>query len=291
MKTIRQIIWVGLLVWGGGLFAQAARPVISHEAPSSVVSGQPLGIVARVRSAEPLQSVRLYLTQTGGAEPVALPMQASGAGVYSLRVDPRYFSSAGSFRYYLDARTVSGVWTETNWMTVRVIGSAAERAEDEEAAWVRPILVGGGAALAVGAGVALAGSGGGGGSDSTEPDPPDGNPADSIIVRSVSDRIDTADPALPRGTVVDAADELGGRSIDRVRIRIEFDAVDGGAEQLEVSYNGSVVLVTTVDTTLTDQVDVLGADSAQVVIRVLDSVPVEGTSTYRWTATVSYFLQ
>jgi hypothetical protein len=95
---------------------------------------------------------------------------------------------------------------------------------------------------------------------------------------------------LPKTTVVDVADELAGRTIDRVRIRLEFDAVDGGAEQVEVSYNGSTVLADTVETTFTDQVDVLGAADSQVLIRVVDSTLAEGTATYRWTVTVSFFL-
>jgi hypothetical protein len=176
-------------------------------------------------------------------------------------------------------------------MTVRVIGQAATASGDEQPAWVKPALVGGGAALAVGAGVALAGGGGGGGDNSgSDTGGSDGNPADRTIVRSRTDDVDTPSPGLPKTLVVDVADELAGRTIDRVRIRLEFDAVDGGAEQVEVSYNGSIVLADTVETTFTDQVDVLGAADSQVLIRVVDSTPVAGTSSYRWTATVSFFL-
>jgi hypothetical protein len=269
-----------------------ARPVISHEPPSSVVSGQPLRMVARVKSTGELTEVAMHLAQSGGAAPVKLVMRPAGAGVYSVRVDPRYFSGADSFRYYIDARMGNGMWTETNWNKVSVIGQV-QAPGSEEQAWVRPTIIGAGAALAVGAGVALADSGGGGGGGSDNDNAGDGggaDPADQVIVRSLSDDVDAANPGLPKTSVVDVSDELGGRTINRVRIRLNFDASDGGEEEVELIYNGSTVLSKTVNGTDTDQVDVLGSTDSRVQIRVVNSVPDEGTSTYRWTVTVTYFV-
>lgn len=277
----------------GSARAQSTRPEIAHQAPASVVAEQSLRLVARARGGTPPLRMTLHLAQSDGAEPVELPMQAAGAGVYSVRVSPQYFSGVDSFRYYLEARDAEGVWTETNWMTVRVIGEAGA-AEPDEKSWVRPAVIGGGAALAVGAGVALAGSGGGGGGGGEAENGgggDEGNPADRVIVRSRSDDVDSPSPGLPKTTVLDVADELAGREIDRVRVRLEFEAVDGGEERVEISYNGSTVLSSTVTNTLVDQVDVLGAADSQVVVRVVESTRDEGTVTYRWTATATFFLK
>ena len=67
MKTFFYAICILSAVWtGGGVLAQNRRPEIAHEGPSSVVSGQPMRIVARVRSTGALQSVTLHLAQSGG---------------------------------------------------------------------------------------------------------------------------------------------------------------------------------------------------------------------------------
>lgn len=273
--------------------ARADKPVIAHEAPASVVAGQPLRLVARARGGTPPVRMTLHLALSGGAEPVEFPMQPAGAGVYSVRIPSRNFAGADSFRYYLEARDKKGVWTESDWMTVQVIREVGEE-EDTNNAWVRPTLIGGGAALAVGGGVALAGGGGGGGGGGDADaggGGGGGDPADRVIVRTRSDDVDSPSPGLPKSLVLDVSDELAGREIDRVRIRLEFDAVDGGEERVEVSYNGSTVLSGTVSTTLTDQADVLGAADSQVVVRVVESTPAGGTSTYRWTVTATFFLK
>jgi hypothetical protein len=263
--------------------------VIAHEPPTSVVTGQPLRIVARVNSPEALKEVQVVLAQSGGAAPVTEPMQSAGAGVYVGKIEPEFFSALEAFRYYIVARGESGAFTETNWSTVRVISSGREQVQ-KESSWQRPVLIGAGAAVAIGGGVALANSGGGGGG--SDPDPGDGiDPADQVIIRTASDQVDEPSPLLPKLTVVDAADELAGRSITRVRVRIDFNGEDGGLEEFEVRYNNSVILTEITGQLITRQVDVVGAASTQVEIRVNSSEPVDGSSSYSWSATITYFVE
>lgn len=265
-----------------------ARPVIAHEAPASVVAGQPLRIVARVSSPDPISEVSMYLAQSGGAAPVKLLLRAAGAGVYSVQVNPEQFIGVTSFRYYLDARTEPGAFTETNWMTVQVIGSGGSTASQQPSNWKRPVLIGAGVVVAVGAGVAIASGGGGGGDDNSGGSPTD--PADKIIVRSVSDQVNEGGLLLPQVDTVDIAPDLLGRRISRVRIQVTFNALDGGEEEFQVNYNGATVLSGRTGTLVSDQVDVLGSADSKVFMRVVDSVPVEGKNTYRWDMTVTYFL-
>jgi hypothetical protein len=269
--------------------AQPARPVIAHEPPTSVVAGQPLRIVARVNAEDALKEVQVYLAQTGGAAPVARPMQSAGAGVYVGRIEPEFFSAVEEFRYYITARTEAGAFTETNWSTVRVISGAGQQPQNERN-WQRPVLIGAGAALAIGGGVALADSGSSsGGGDGAPPD--DIDPADQVIIRTASGRVDESTPLLPELTVVDVADELAGRTITRVRVRVEFDAVDEGAEEFNVRYNNSVILAETTTLNVTRQVDVVGTASTQVEFRVISSEAVDGASSYAWNATFTFFVE
>ncbi|MEX2607860.1 MAG: hypothetical protein WD708_10985 [Kiritimatiellia bacterium] len=270
-------------------FAQPARPVLSHEPPASVVSGQPLRIVARVSGEDPVAEVNMHLAQSGGAAPVKLPMRSAGAGVYSTQVRPELFAGVDDFRYYLDARTEAGAITESNWMTVRVIdGGTTDGGKKSD--WKRPALIGVGAVVAVGAGVAIAGGGGGGGGGG-DADAAPIDPADQVIVRTGSDQADGTSLSFPRVTVLDVGGDLAGRSIRRIRVRLEFNGEDGGEEEYEVSYNGATILAGRTGTSIVEQVDVVGAADTQVVIRVLSSVPADGTNTFRWSATVTYFVE
>lgn len=263
-----------------------AKALIAHEAPSSVAAGQPLRLIARVSHNTAVSGVTLHIAQSGGTAPRQVAMRSAGAGVFVGTVDPALFSGAESFRYYIEATAANGVRSETNWTTVRVIG--AEGVVQEEQNWQKPVLIGAGAAVAIGAGVALASSGGGGGGNDEEPVP--GDPADQLIVRSASDSVSSPAPALPKVSTIDAAGELGGRSIRRVRVRLEFDGMDGGAETYEISYNGATILSGSASGVKVEQVDVLGAADTQVLIRILSSAPVAGVRAYSWNATVSYFL-
>lgn len=274
--------------------AQTGRPAISHEPPASVVAGQALRLVARVGGDRKVESVTLHLAQSGGAAPVAVPMRPAGAGVYSARIDPELFSDAASFRYYLEAEARGGVRTESDWSTVKVIGRDTAGGPPAKPGWKRPALIGAGAAVAVGAGVAIAGGGGGGGGNEGDGGGGGGgavDPADQVVVRTASDDVDTPNPALPKVTSVDVSGDLGGRSVNRVRVRLEFDGVDGGEEAYEASYNGSTILSGTAGGGVTEQVDVVGAADTQVLVRVTASNPVDGTTTYRWNATVTFFLE
>lgn len=266
-----------------------ARPVIAHEAPASVVAGQPLRIVARVSCPDPVREVNLYLAQTAGAAPVKLPLRAAGAGVYSVQINPQQFAGVPSFRYYLDARSEPGAFTESNWMTVQVIGGGGSAVGPQPSDWKRPVLIGAGVVVAVGAGVAIASGGGGGGDNNGSGNPTD--PADQILVRTASDQVNEAGLLLPQADIVDVAPDLAGRRIKRVRIQLSFNALDGGEEAYQVLYNGATVITGRTGVTVSEQVDVLGSADTQVLMRVVDSVPVEGKQAYRWDMTVTYFLE
>lgn len=267
--------------------AVGQRPVIAHDPPPSVAAGQQLRLIARVSAAGELERVTLHLAQSGGVAPVTLPMEASGGGIFSASINPSLFSGISSFRYYLEAHTVDGDWVETDWMTVRVIGTVVEG--QQERGWLRPTLVGLGVAGGVGAAIILSDSdsGGGGGEDL----PPGVDPADQILVRTASDSVNAPGGAAPRERTVDVAEELRGRQINRVRIRLEFDPLDGGPETYQILYNNRVVFSGSASNTpLTDQVDVAGTADSRVIIRVLSSEMVDGLFAYRWNATVTYFL-
>jgi hypothetical protein len=267
--------------------AVGQRPVIAHDPPPSVAAGQQLRLIARVSAAGELERVTLHLAQSGGVAPVTLPMEASGGGIFSASINPSLFSGISSFRYYLEAHTVDGDWVETDWMTVRVIGTVVEG--QQERGWLRPTLVGLGVAGGVGAAIILSDSdsGGGGGEDL----PPGVDPADQILVRTASDSVNAPGGAAPRERTVDVAEELRGRQINRVRIRVEFDPLDGGPETYQILYNNRVVFSGSASNTpLTDQVDVAGTPDSRVIIRVLSSEMVDGLFAYRWNATVTYFL-
>ncbi len=272
-------------------FAQVPKsPVIAHEAPASVVAGQPLRIVARVSSEDPVKEVNLYLAQSGGAAPAKLPLQSAGAGVYSAQVPSAQFVGVENFRYYLDARTVPGAVTETNWMTVQVIGKNTTTGSSKESSWKRPVLIGVGAVVAVGAGVAIAGSGGGGDGDGGGSGG-DSDPADNVLVRTASDQANENSVLLPRYQIVDVAGDLAGRSITRVRIQLEFNDLDGGLDEYEVKYNGATVISGSTGGSISKQVDVVGAADTQVVIGVVNSEAVDGTQTFSWNATVTFFVE
>lgn len=268
--------------------AWAARPVIAHEAPESVPAGQPLRLIARVSSPEALRSVSIHITRSGSTAPVTLPMRSTGAGIYTVTLDPPLFSGSTSFRYYLDAHTVSGEWTETNWFTVQVVGGGTQETASGRRSWRRPALIAAGTAAAVGIGVAVADSGGGSGGGE---EPPPIDPADQLVVRTLSDNVNAPFVNLPVEQSVNIDGELAGRTIRRVRIRLEFDPVDLGAETFAVVYNGRVVISGTAEEVAqTQQVDVAGGGGSTVTVRVLNSVKDDETFTWRWNATVTYFL-
>lgn len=276
-----------LVLLTGGL--RADRPVIQHEAPPSVVAGQELRLVARVSSPSPLESVSIHVTRPGDATPRTLPMQPAGAGIHTVTLDPVLFRGVESFRYYIDAHTTDGAWSESNWFTVRVVGSGEE--DPDRSGWGRPAFVGLGAAAVVGGAILLSDSGSGGGGGGGDP-PVNGDPADTLIIRTAGENVNSPSPGLPSVTIVGVADELAGRRIRRVRVRLDFDPVDGGEKTYDVSYNGRVILSGTAsDAPRSNQVDAVGSPDPNVVIRVLTAEPVDGTATYRWNATVTFFLE
>lgn len=278
--------WICLFFLTLGAWAQA-RPVIAHEPPATVPAGQPLRLIARVSAPQPLQRVTLHLTQSGSTAPVPLPMQPAGAGIYSVQVDPALFSRSPNFRYFIEAHTVDGDWAETPWYTVQVAGAGAE--SPAARSWRRPVLIGAGAAVVVGAGVAVAGSGSGGGGDPAPP--PDIDPADRVIVRTLSDTVNSPGVVFPQERSISIDDEIGPRRLNRVRIRLEFDPLDDGAESFDVIYNGRTVISGTAQgAPFVQQVDVVGGSDSLVRIRVLSSEADDGRFAWRWNATLTYFV-
>ncbi|MGA0333228.1 MAG: hypothetical protein ACO3NW_04665 [Kiritimatiellia bacterium] len=151
-------------------------------------------------------------------------------------------------------------------------------------------MIGAGAVVAVGAGVAIAG-GDGGGDNGGGVTNPDVDPADQILVRTASDQVNASSLLLPSSRVLDVAGDLAGRSITRVRVQLNFNGVDGGAENYEVSYNGRIVLNGRTGTSISEQVDVVGSADTQVVVQVTDSQPVNANFAYSWDVTVTYFVE
>ena len=271
----------------------AGPPVITHDPPASVTADQSLRVVARVRvENDRLKSVMLHVSQSGDTAPIDVPMNAAGAGVYYGNVSPQLFAGASSFKYYIDAHTTSGEWSETDWIRVQVIGGAAtDSGAEKESSLTRPLLIIGGGVAVVAAGFALSDSGGSSGGSGGSSDGDAGDVADQVMTRSASDRVNSAAPSLPSVTTLEADSELGGRTIDRVRVRLEFDGIDEAVETYEVTYGGSTVISGSTGTAKTEQVDVVGTDSTTVLIRVLSSLPgADGKSQYSWNATVTYFL-
>lgn len=277
----------------------AANPVIAHEAPVSIMSGSPVKIIARVSAgSEKIESVILHVAPAPAAEQVELTMLSAGANMYYANIQPNQLGTTREFKYYIEAATSKAV-VESDWYTVRVTGQTSAvpaPAEKKSGGVSKPLLIAGGGAVAVIAGVALIGDsggdgGGGGNSGGDTGGNGGGDVGDQVVVRTASDRVDAANATIPKIVTVQADGEIGGRTIDRVRVRVEFNAEDGAEETFEAIYNNGIALSGATSATQTVQQDVAGAESSEVQIWVLTSQAGEnGQNKYSWTATVTYFV-
>ena len=78
---------------------------------------------------------------------------------------------------------------------------------------------------------------------------------------------------LPSDTVVDGSADIAVRTIQTVRIQLNYDPVDAFAEHFQILYNGSVVLDTGLVTASGSRVvNVAGADGL-ITVRVVQSIP------------------
>jgi hypothetical protein len=273
----------------------AAAPVISHQPAKMAPRAQPLSIIARVTSPDsPVSSATLHFSQSADASPVDLPMKQTAPGTFLGTIPANYLSGKGTIRYYIEAANEAGDWSETPWHTVSVQDPGESTptpskggSESETASWVWPTVIIGGGALAVAGAIALADSGGGGDDGGG-----DGGISDRLVVRSASGNSDSDMISLPDDTVVDGAASFGGRKVSNIRVDLDYDPVDGAAEEFQVLYRGSPVLSTGKATTAGSRTITLSGSETEVTFRVLTSLP-GPTDTYQWnwSGTVTYILE
>ena len=278
----------------------AAAPVISHQPAKMAPRAQPLSIIARVTSPDsPVSSATLHFSQSADASPVDLPMKQTAPGTFLGTIPANYLAGKGTVRYYIEAANEAGDWSETPWHTVSVQdpGESTPKpsqgsSDSETASWVWPTVIIGGGALAVAGAIALADSGGGGGDDGGGNGGGDGDITDRLVVRSASGSSDSDMISLPDDTVVDGSSSFAGRKISNIRVDLDYDPIDGAAEEFQVLYRGSPVLSTGKATTAGSRTITLSGSESEVTFRVLTSLP-GPTDTYQWSwnGTVTYILE
>jgi hypothetical protein len=294
-----------LLLGALSLPVEAAAPVISHQPAKMAPRAQPLSVIARVSSPDsPVSSATLHFSQSADASPVDLPMKQTAPGTFLGTIPANYLAGKGTIRYYIEAANEAGDWSETPWHTVSVQdpGESTPKpskgsSESETASWVWPTVIIGGGALAVAGAIALADSGGGGGgSDNGGTDNGgnggDGDISDRLVVRSASGQSNSDMISLPDDTSVNGVASLGGRKISNIRVDLDYDPVDGAAEEFQVIYRGSPVLSTGKVEEAGSRTITLSGDDAEITFRVLTSLP-GPTDTYQWNwnGTVTYILE
>ncbi len=280
----------------------AAAPVISHQPAKMAPRAQPLSVIARVSSPDsPVSTATLHFSQSADASPVDLPMKQTAPGTFLGTIPANYLAGKGTVRYYIEAANAAGDWSETPWHTVSVQDPGESTptpskgsGESETASWVWPTVIIGGGALAVAGAIALADSGGGGGSsDNGGTDGGgDGDISDRLVVRSASGQSNSDMISLPDDTVVDGVASFGGRKISNIRVDLDYDPVDGAAEEFQVLYRGSPVLSTGKVEEAGSRTITLSGSESEITFRVLTSLP-GPTDTYQWNwnGTVTYILE
>ncbi len=293
---------LALLLGTLSLPVMAAAPVISHQPAKMAPRAQPLSIIARVTSPDsPVSSATLHFSQSADASPVDLPMKQTAPGTFLGTIPANYLAGKGTIRYYIEAANEAGDWSETPWHTVSVQdpGESTPKpspgsSDSETASWVWPTVIIGGGALAVAGAIALADSGGGGGDGDGGGDGGDGGGdiTDRLVVRSASGNSDSDMISLPDDTEVDGSSSFGGRKISNIRVDLDYDPIDGAAEEFQVLYRGSPVLSTGKVTTAGSRTITLSGTESEVTFRVLTSLP-GPTDTYQWSwnGTVTYILE
>ncbi len=144
---------------------------IEHTPVTVGVKGQPLMVRAKVAGAgQEIKSLTLFYSTSKDAAPFSVAMQPTGSGGFVGTIPGGILSTLDRVTYYLAAEDAAGSGAETPWYVVRIQNPAA--GAEGRPGWVKPVLIGGGVALAAG-GIALAvggsdgGGGGGGGSPTT----------------------------------------------------------------------------------------------------------------------------
>ena len=280
----------------------AAAPVISHQPAKMAPRAQPLSVIARVTSPDsPVSTATLHFSQSADASPVDLPMKQTAPGTFLGTIPANYLAGKGTVRYYIEAANEAGDWSETPWHTVSVQdpGESTPKpskgsSDSETASWVWPTVIIGGGALAVAGAIALADSGGGGGgSDNGGTDGGgDGDISDRLVVRSASGESNSDMISLPDDTIIDGAASFGGRKISNIRVDLDYDPVDGAAEEFQVLYRGSPVLSTGKVEEAGSRTITLSGTDTEVTFRVLTSLPGPAdTYQWNWNGTVTYILE
>ncbi|MCE9613005.1 MAG: hypothetical protein K8T26_01930 [Lentisphaerae bacterium] len=151
---------------------------IDHAPINTALTGQSITVRARVADPAP-KSVTLFFATSRDAAPFKVAMSSSGPQIYAGSISETQLTNLKEIYYYIEARDAADNAVETPWYTVKLQpgspeGGAAVSAsksgtdgkpQKEQAAWVKPTLIGGGL-LAAGGIAYAASSGGGGGGDS-----------------------------------------------------------------------------------------------------------------------------
>lgn len=149
--------------------AAAAAPVIEHTPVAVGVRGEGLMIRAKVDGrGRAVKSVAVHYSTSRDAAPFSVAMQSSGAGAWVGTIPGGVLAALEKITYYISAEDDRGATAETPWFVVRLQAPTAAGAPSSRPGWVKPVLIGGGAALVAGGiGWALSsnsgGDGGGGG--------------------------------------------------------------------------------------------------------------------------------
>lgn len=145
--------------------AVSAAPQIEHTPVTVGVKGEPLMIRAKVDGrGRPVKNVQLHYSTSRDAAPFAVPMQSSGAGVWVGTIPGGVLAVLDRVSYYISAEDDRGATAETPWFAVRLQAPSGGETASGGRNWVKPALIGGGAALAAG-GIAWAVSSSGGDGD------------------------------------------------------------------------------------------------------------------------------
>jgi len=102
-----------------GLLPAFAQPTIYHDPVRAIPSGESVGIIASVESAQPLSQVSMHVTTSSDAIPHRIAMTPRGAGAYFGTIPAALTRNTEIIRYYIEARTATD-FSETPFHSVQV---------------------------------------------------------------------------------------------------------------------------------------------------------------------------
>jgi hypothetical protein len=223
-------------------------------------------------------------------------MEKTTVGTWYGTIPSSYLANKGIIQYYIDAVNSAGERTETVYYTVSVIDpkapgstplpgpSGQQPVLGKDRSWLWPTVLIGGGALAVAGAVALADGG-----DSSS-DGNDGGGTETPFIERVQISKSGNQDGL-RETIIDASDLVGEKTIEKVTIKLEVNAVAGLEERFQVLYEGTPVIdISPVSGEFEKEVTLSGT-SSWMVVRVVSSLPDEtGANKYEWDVTATFSL-